>query len=152
MRRFDFPDKAIFWDSSGMSKIFNRVLLILATIHFLALGAFSLCHAQEQIEAFIGIGSTDNRATITITNPDEDISIDNVSLSLSSEHHWIRNIRIESDSEGPLQPGASRVYTIRFDVREDAQVGVRETLSFKINICCSSKTCDGYNGKRSRRS
>jgi beta-lactam-binding protein with PASTA domain len=132
MRIFDFPDKAIFWDSSGMCKIFNRVLLILATIHFLALGAFNLCRAQDQIEGFVGAGSTGNTATITVTNPDEDISIDNVSLSLSSEPERLRNIRIEPDSEGPLQPGASRVYTIRFDVHEDAQAGVRETLSFKV--------------------
>ena len=133
MPKFALSEIVIHRKQFEMWNIFRNILFVFVSICFQCFAAFSLCYAQEQLEASIGIGSADNTATITVTNSEENLSIDNVSLSLSSEPKWLRNIRIESDNEGPLLPGASRVYTIRFDAREDARDGVRETLSFKVS-------------------
>ncbi|MBW1772024.1 MAG: hypothetical protein JRJ82_03925, partial [Deltaproteobacteria bacterium] len=112
----------------------QRIGSVCFTIAFLlALVLPGSALAEKEIDGVVKAGSVDNRFTITVTNPSTETSVGGLSLNNAEGAKWLTNIRIEVDKTGILPPGASRVFTVKFDVSEDAQTDVIETVTFQIS-------------------
>jgi beta-lactam-binding protein with PASTA domain len=107
-------------------------MFVVLTAVILSLVSQSYSQAQEAIEGRVFSGSSDNVATITVNNPDDEFTAENLTLSLKSDPEWITNIRIEADGSGELGPGASRVYTINFDIPEGAPDGATDNITIEV--------------------
>jgi beta-lactam-binding protein with PASTA domain len=109
----------------------GAVFLTTAVLLFLVLpGAV---FAQGKPDGVVQAGSVDNQFEVTVSNPSAETAVDDLSLTVAERSEWITNIRIEPDNSGALAPGASRKYTIRFDVKEDAEAGVIERVKFRVS-------------------
>ena len=88
---------------------------------------------QKAIDGTVKSGSVDNAFTITVTNPNDEYPIENLSFKSIRQSKLIENIRIKSDSTGVLPPGASRKFTITFDIKKDVEPDTIESVTFEVS-------------------
>jgi len=109
-------------------------VLMAARLCLLVLSASVFAENQlNHIDGTVQAGSMDNQFTFTVTNPNAELPVENLSLSVDTGSASITNIRIQADSKGALSPRASRLYTVTFDVSEVAKADAIETVTFRVS-------------------
>ncbi len=108
-----------------------RSTVLMVLVSALLLPAHAL--AEGDVDGVVKAGSTNNRFTIKVVNPSRETPIGGMQLGVAGDGEWITNIRIQANSEGALGPGATRTYTITFDVKRDAEEGATDSIGFNVS-------------------
>lgn len=88
---------------------------------------------ERKLDGTVKSGSAGNAFTVTVTNPNSKYPIENLALKAVSTLKWINNIQIKADNSGPLPAGATRKYTVLFDVDKAAEADAIETVIFQVS-------------------
>jgi len=102
-----------------MSRPCLAALLLTASI--LTWGSFA--DSEERIDGVVPRGSQDNTVVLMVSNPAEETAALDLTMDVTSVPPWMTVTAVEPDHEGPLAAGASRRFSVVFDVADNAAVG-----------------------------